>query len=870
MIYRDFMKDEERKQSKIGRYVIIERVGFGGMGEIFLAYDPICKRKIALKSIKPSLQNNRQIKKCFLREATIASQLNHPSIVSIYSINENSDGHCYYTMPYIRGKTLKDVLHESQEQDIHAEPTKTSVESLLHIFLTICEAIAYSHSKNILHRDLKLENIIIGTYGEVIILDWGIADFAIANSAYPTTPPKELPKKVAGTISYLAPEIALGFPASIQTDIYSLGVILYQMLTLKLPFQRGNLQAFRKNIMKEKIVDPIDVAPYRSIPHELSQVICKVLASQKSARYGSVSQLIADIKKIIDGKSKWTFVASIHPNNKEDWEYNEYIPLSKHAAITRQVETIQWVTLMVSKLTFCGNIRMKIEFNIQPNGKGFGILFGIPEIEYKANLVKGYCVWFKNREKIVIRKANIVVASANVNIQPDVEHEVIIETTNDHIGIFLNHELVLSYTSLFPLTGTHMGIIQKDSFFTIHSWGIYTSGSNVMMHCLAIPDAFFARGYYESALTEYRHIGRSFKGRIEGYQALFKAGLSSLKIAQQCDDPEVKPTLLQNASAEFAQLYNSHGAPFEYMGKALVCQEQGDYEEESKYLEFALRKFPDHPLTENIRNHILYRMHESASIDREATYRLLLLVLNKIPDALHNEDVLSLMNNVTNNWEALYVVGDHSYSNIILLAFWVNKQGLLAEIIEQVAQTELFTDVIMDALLSLLLLGNKNIVEEYIGLLPDNHIKYIKTIMQPKVDLELFFTDNPLSQRHFINCVTYIASNLLIDEDYLALNSLCKRIEEMGFDSEDILNMNAIFGWGYLICHDFENFEKIINSYPRDYTQDEKRPLYALYGTYIYMTKGEVAALNHWGYILNTPYPTSNALLGLFLKKKNK
>ncbi|NGX46177.1 MAG: Serine/threonine-protein kinase PknD, partial [Chlamydiae bacterium] len=257
---------------KIGRYSFIRSLAKGGMGEVILAHDPTCDREIALKRIRPDLKEHGVIKERFLREAKITASLTHPGIITIYTIHQEED-ELYYTMPYVAGQTFKELLRSS--------PSPT-IASLLPIFLSTCQTIAYTHSKNILHRDLKPENILVGKFGEVILLDWGLA--LHAKDAQPEEALPELkenekeltrPGKIAGTLAFLAPERILGAPATIQTDIYALGVTLYQILTLRLPFSRKSLVDYRKNHRREELLDPEELAPYRDIPPRLSQIAKK-------------------------------------------------------------------------------------------------------------------------------------------------------------------------------------------------------------------------------------------------------------------------------------------------------------------------------------------------------------------------------------------------------------------------------------------------------------------------------------------------------------------------------------------------------------------------------------------------------------------
>jgi eukaryotic-like serine/threonine-protein kinase len=161
------------------RYQLLESIGKGGMGEVFLVYDTLCGRRIALKKIRTDLLEHPQIRHRFLKEAHITCQLTHPAIIPIYSI-QSLQLSAYYTMPFVEGETLKQIIRKTRQQEKKGEKLDHiggSIPALMRVFITICHAVAYAHSKGVLHRDLKPENIIIGKYGEVLILDWGLAKY---------------------------------------------------------------------------------------------------------------------------------------------------------------------------------------------------------------------------------------------------------------------------------------------------------------------------------------------------------------------------------------------------------------------------------------------------------------------------------------------------------------------------------------------------------------------------------------------------------------------------------------------------------------------------------------------------------------------
>ncbi len=684
-------KIEENLPNAIGPYSIVQSLGKGGMGEVYLAKDPACARKIALKRVRPELKLNKTIQNRFLREAEVASTLSHPSIVPILSI-QTVPPEIYYTMPFVEGVTLRQILRSGKED---AHPLRNSIPSLARIFLQICEAIAYTHSKGILHRDLKPENIIVGKYGEVMILDWGIADFLHQIDKDEALLAKKIsgegltrPGKITGTLAYMAPERLLGKSSSVQTDLYALGVVLYQMLTLQLPFQRKTIAAFRKQVNNEELIDPIEMAPYRDIPHQLSEVCRRCLARSVKDRYRTVEELIREMKNYIEGKPLWVLGSTLKIERKEDWMFQENVLLAKNIAITRNLDVTEWAELMISKVPFSGNVRLEAEIHLDPKSHGLGFLLNVPK--GNRNLEEGYCIWIGNDSAKLFRH-NVHLLETRIS-HPQ---KVIIEKIDDQLKLFIDGKLKLTFTSHLPFAGDHIGLLHKDADFKLKNLKVFDASHNAMVNCLAVPDAFLSHRLYDMALQEYRRIGQSFPGRMEGREALFRAGLTLIEKARIEEDDK----LYHLALKEFEKLYRTAGAPLEYLGKSFVYKALGDIEEESKCLELALRKFPNHPLLSTLKEHIVYRMHESSLNSREAAYRIILLAIRHIPDLLDNPDTRHLIESLEKNMEELPFIEkseDRTQMIAIQLAFWLAKVPILVEIAQNVKEDDvLFNNVLV-------------------------------------------------------------------------------------------------------------------------------------------------------------------------------
>ncbi len=229
-------------------YPLVRLHARGGLGRVWLARDRVLGRSVALKEILPDRGDDPGYRARFVAEARITGQLEHPSIVPVYELAGGADGRPFYTMRMIRGRTLSAAVRAHHDRRDACQGDMLEMSGLLAAFVSVCNAIAYAHSRGVIHRDLKGQNIILGDFGEAIVLDWGLAklidrpdgDWPEAAVALESGPGEAstLPGQPMGTPGYMAPEQADGRQDLVghATDIYGLGAVLYEILTGKAPF----------------------------------------------------------------------------------------------------------------------------------------------------------------------------------------------------------------------------------------------------------------------------------------------------------------------------------------------------------------------------------------------------------------------------------------------------------------------------------------------------------------------------------------------------------------------------------------------------------------------------------------------------------
>ena len=279
----------------ISHYRILSKIGEGGMGTVYVAEDTLLGRRVAVKTLKvPSTPGEKQFRTRFLREARAASRLNHPHIATIHDYGETEDGQPYLVMELIEGHGLNEILSQNA----------IAPECAIAIIKEVAEAIAEAHHHGIVHRDIKPSNVALNHRNEVKVLDFGLAKQIEASGVETQkfgetgdfTVTKTLEGVVIGTPAYLSPEQALGVPVDKRSDIFSIGVLLYECLTGKPAFSGKSLGEIFAQVIRDDPVPPSRVNP--RIPAQLDRITLKALAKKAEARYQTVDALLEDLRGI--------------------------------------------------------------------------------------------------------------------------------------------------------------------------------------------------------------------------------------------------------------------------------------------------------------------------------------------------------------------------------------------------------------------------------------------------------------------------------------------------------------------------------------------------------------------------------------------
>ncbi|WP_308634478.1 Stk1 family PASTA domain-containing Ser/Thr kinase [Paenibacillus silvisoli] len=263
-----------------GRYEIITRIGGGGMALVYKAQDILLNRNVAVKVLRQQFVHDEEFIRRFRREAQSAAALSHPNVVSIYDVGQEDDTH-YIVMEYVEGNNLNEIIKERA-------PLQT--DEAVRIALQICDALEHAHHNQIIHRDIKPHNILIGKNGRVKVTDFGIAR-AVTSSTITQT------GSVVGSVHYFSPEHAKGVVTGEKSDLYSLGIVLYQMVTGKLPFLGESPISVALKHLQENFAEPKTLNPY--IPQSVENIILRAMRKNPVERYDSAAEMLSDLESCL-------------------------------------------------------------------------------------------------------------------------------------------------------------------------------------------------------------------------------------------------------------------------------------------------------------------------------------------------------------------------------------------------------------------------------------------------------------------------------------------------------------------------------------------------------------------------------------------
>ncbi len=323
----------------------VEPIAAGGMGVVESAYDNVLLRRVARKTMHTEAGDHPDLTMRFIEEAQITAQLDHPNIVPVHDLAANSEqSKVFFTMKLVDGETLSAVFRRLHERPISG----LELERVLRVFLKVCDAVSFAHSRGVIHRDLKPDNVMVGSHGQVYVMDWGVAlvQQDAPDSEQPISvarPASEEAGTIVGTVRYMAPEQAFGLvknqgPA---TDVYGLGAILYELLTGVAPCWAPSTTESLKLARSGPIPAPESRPAWPTIPPGLSRITMKALSTRPEDRQPSVDALRQEVEEFLRGGGWFqmkTFTAGSTIVGEGDAADSAFLVTAGHCEVFRHVE----------------------------------------------------------------------------------------------------------------------------------------------------------------------------------------------------------------------------------------------------------------------------------------------------------------------------------------------------------------------------------------------------------------------------------------------------------------------------------------------------------------------------------------------------
>jgi len=283
----------ERISNSFKKYTHFRALSTGGKAQLVSCKDTNLGRRVVLKMLRPELNNDEVELRRLIREARITAQLQHPATAPLYELGQNNEGHWFFSMKKIEGHTLFEIIVGLAQREEHFE-LEFDLNRLLSILTQVGDALAYAHARGVIHRDVKPENVIVGMFGEVTLIDWGAAKVW----GMPNDGGEDTKGQRGGTPLYMSPEQVTGNRlVDERTDIFSLGVVMYEMMAQREPFRGPDIRATFDNIIRQEPKPPREVAPHRIIPQPLEEICLKAMQKNPNDRYQSMREMMETINK---------------------------------------------------------------------------------------------------------------------------------------------------------------------------------------------------------------------------------------------------------------------------------------------------------------------------------------------------------------------------------------------------------------------------------------------------------------------------------------------------------------------------------------------------------------------------------------------
>ncbi|MCC6740990.1 MAG: protein kinase [Planctomycetia bacterium] len=550
----------------IGGHEIVGILGSGGMGKVYLAKEPALGREVALKVLKKDVGELSSMQS-LLNEAVVTGQLAHPGIVPIYQVGRDPAHGLWYTMKVVEGTSLADILAGLRDET-PAIVDRYTLPALLDVFRRTCDAVAFAHHHGIVNRDLKPSNVMIGEFGEVLVMDWGLArpaaeaeprkfppgGAALIGEGAGAAPHTEV-RMIKGTPGYMSPEQALAKPTGPASDVYALGAILYQILTLRLPVDGRTVQELIQKTVAGQIVPPDRRAGGRGVPRTLSQLAMKALSLSPESRYASARELAREVEAYLDGRMPWQ-------PREEGWHSTSGAWDSQGGRL-RCGANVKSKTFHRARLG--GDVRFHATLLATKDGAptDAALWAAVPA----TNSPGGYALRVVTGDPGRVefhRNGAVVARRVGVPLNPGLDHDLLLVREGNRLRFSVDGTLLIDHRELFPMRGDRFAVSSDATGVSLAAVKVESHGPPLTLDFLALPDKVHDMGQLKEARAMYREMAEAHADRGEGVIARYKAAACSIELGE-----------IPEAQADLKLLAGTAYEALETLGQAKIRQKEG-------------------------------------------------------------------------------------------------------------------------------------------------------------------------------------------------------------------------------------------------------------------------------------------------------
>jgi serine/threonine protein kinase/tetratricopeptide (TPR) repeat protein len=511
--------------SEFPRYELRRLLGAGGYGRVYAAFDRDLRREVALKLVTPTPGLEREL---FVREARVTAGLVHPNIPALYDVAER-DGTFFLSMEKVSGQSLGSLIRAAADA---GAPEVLPPITLMEIVLKVADALEYAHAEGVVHRDVKPDNVMIGSYGEVVLVDWGAAHVAR----------DELSAKglVIGTPTYMAPEQIQSGTTTPASDIYGLGATLFHALLLRAPIVRSHTERFWQRKARGSI-DPPTSAELSRAPRALLGIAMKAMSAQVRDRYPSMKALGEAVRDVLVGRKAW--IAPLTEPLEDDSYLERWVSIPE-GAFERHGERLvskgSGGCLLVYKHRLGAGVALEFEGEILP-GERPGDLSVVwtdddvlePTPHFPTHTISLQIGAFDNLAAGIYRDFWQCLQGRSLSIEVGRVYQIRAEVDEQAFRLFLDGKLIAEYDQLFSTASGHIAIYSYAPGKAFSNLRIFERAVPERVSPTSIGDAFYAQDQFAAAAAQYARVEERLPGTELAEEARFKRGLCWLRDGQR-------------------------------------------------------------------------------------------------------------------------------------------------------------------------------------------------------------------------------------------------------------------------------------------------------------------------------------------------